>query len=222
MKIFTPQKKVDRTIRGAGKFDQEYYEEENYEYGRRYRDMARKIVPRILREIHPEANWRILDVGCALGGIVEVLRKRGLRAYGIDLSRWCIRTSPVRQYLRFGSVTNLPCPDQSVDIVICIDTFQYLTKSEAKKAVQELRRVARRFLCFECITKEDTKFSDPKENPDPERKHQSLFSEQEYLTLFKENGFRLKKKRFLPRAIPAKPYPHEFSFNAIFEVTPSS
>ena len=208
----------DRTIRDAGKFDQHYFEEENYVYGEWYRDQAKIIVERMFRHIKPERDWIFLDVGCALGGIVEELRKKKFESYGIDLSRWCLKKSPVREYLTFGSVTGIPCADQSVDVVTCIDMFQYLTKKEMEKAAKELRRITRRLLFFECITSEDEAFSDPKENPDPERKDRSLLSEDGYIKVLEAAGFRLKKKGFLPRVIKAKPYDHEFSFNAVFEV----
>ncbi|HLC76046.1 MAG TPA: class I SAM-dependent methyltransferase [Candidatus Peribacterales bacterium] len=212
------RKGADRTIRNASTFDREYFEEENYVYSRWYLDQAKKVIPRILKEAKPANDWVFLDIGCALGGMVKILRERGFAAYGVDLSQYCIRTSPMKQYLRFGSVTDLPCADESVDVALCFDTFQYLTKAEAKKAAKELRRITRRLLFFECITKEDADFSDPTQNPDTARKNRSLFSREEYIALFTSAGFRLKKLRFLPRSIPGKPYPHEFSFNAIFEV----
>ena len=147
---------------------------------------------------------------------MEILRKRNHEAYGVDISRWCIKNSPVRNYLRFGSATNLPCRSQSVDVTTCIDTFQ-------------LKRVTRKYLFFECITWEDEKFSDPDENPDTIRKHRSLFTHDEIVELFEDAGFRLKKKRFLPRKIVGshmgkrsakfdEVYEYDFSFNAIFEV----
>lgn len=184
---------------------------------------------RIFENIRPHTDWVFLDVGCALGGIVEILRKRNYEAYGVDISRWCIRNSPVHKYIRFGSATNLPCRSQSADTTICIDTFQYLTQKEAKKAAKELRRVTKKYLCFECITQEDEKFSDPRENPDTVRKHRSLFTRDGIVELFEDAGFRLKKCRFLPRKIIGshigkrsdkfdKVYEYEFSFNAIFEV----
>lgn len=211
------QKEPDRTIRDAGKFDQHYFEEENYVYGEWYRDQAKIIVERMFRHIKPERDWLFLDVGCALGGIVEELRERKFESYGIDLSRWCLQKSPVRQHLTFGSATSLPCADQSVDVVTCIDMFQYLTRVEMRKAARELRRVTRRFLFFESITREDTALSDPKENPDSARKNRSLLSATEYISLFENAGFRLKKRSFLPKLLKAEPYDHEFSFNAVFE-----
>lgn len=219
--IFTIQKNIDRTIRNAKKFDEHYFEEENYVYREWYRDQATIIVERMMRHIHPTKDWVFLDVGCALGGIVAELRERNFEAYGIDLSRWCLKQSPVREHLAFGSITSIPCTDQSADVVTCIDMFQYLTRKEMEKAAKELRRVTRRCLFLECITKEDEAFSDPKENPDSMRKNRSLLSERELLILFQKAGFRLKKQPFLPRIIRAKPYDHEFSFNAVFEVDTS-
>ena len=222
---FRRPRSADSTIGRAGQFGKTYFTEENYQYQEWYRDQAKKIITRMFAHIHPKEHWTFLDVGCALGGMVEVLRRRGYEAYGVDLSRWCIEHSPVASYLRFGSVTNLPCADQSVDVVTCFDTFQYLTVKEVQKAVQELKRVTRKYLCFESITWEDERFSDPEENPDTVRKHRSLCTRDELIELFEEAGFRIKKRRFLPRKIVGSAnekmeyFEYNFSFNAIFSVT---
>ena len=223
-----PRKDADKTFFRASAFNKKYFTEDNYKYQEWYKDQSKKIVTRMYQHLRPKPDWVFLDVGCALGGIVEILRRRKFEAYGIDLSRWCIKHSPVSKYLRFGSATNLPCADQSVDVTTCIDTFQYLNRDEAKKAAKELRRVTRKYLCFECITWEDEKFSDPKENPDTIRKHRSLLTRDEVVKLFEDAGFRLKKRRFLPRKIIGshmgkrnakynEVYEYDFSFNAIFE-----
>jgi len=218
-----PRKGADRTIRNAGAFDRAYFDDDNYCYTEWHRDQAQLIAKRILAALHPKKDWVLFDVGCALGGIVETFRRQGYEAYGVDLSRWCIQSSRVSRYLRFGSATNLPCADQSVDVAMCFDMFQYLTRSEAKSAAKELRRITRRYLCIECITREDTDWSNAEENPDAERKNRSLFTEKQYIALFEQAGFRLKKKSFLPREIDGKKifgehYKFYFSFNAIFEV----
>ena len=225
-----PRKAADKTLKRAAVFDKTYFTEENYKYEEWHSDQGEKIVKEINRHLHPKKHWTFLDVGCALGGVVQALRRRGYEAYGVDLSHWCIKNSPTKNYLHHGSVTNLPCADDSVDVTVCIDTFQYLTRDEAKNAIKELRRVTQKYLCFESITWEDTQFSDPKENPDTVRKHTSLFTQEELLELFEDAGFKVKKKRFLPRHIEgkAKPsaedddyleyYEYDFSFNAIFEV----
>ncbi len=224
-----PLKEADYTFDRSSSFGKNYFLEENYKYQDWHLDQARKIVTRIFEHIRPRPEWVFLDVGCALGGIVEILRKRKFEAYGVDISRWCIRNSPVRNYLRFGSATNLPCRSQSIDVTTCIDTFQYLNQDEAKIAAKELRRITKKYLCFECITWEDEKFSNPKENPDTIRKHRSLFTRDEIIELFEKAGFKLKKRRFLPRTIVGSHignrnseyneiYEYDFSFNAIFEV----
>ena len=215
---------MDRTIKHSSAFNEEYYTDKNYNYAEWHQDQSWKIVTRLFAHMHPKPDWVFLDIGCALGGMVEALRRHGFESYGIDISRYCLRNSPVKKYLRFGSVTNLPCADQSVDVSICIDTLQYLTQDEVRKAAKELRRVTRKYLCLECITWEDEKFSDPTENPDTMRKHTSLFTRDELIELFENAGFTLKKRRFLPRTIVGsiiandEYYDYQFSFNAIFEV----
>ena len=45
------------------------------------------IAEKIVQEINPRT---VLDAGCAMGFLVEGLRKRGVDAYGIDISEYAI------------------------------------------------------------------------------------------------------------------------------------
>jgi len=204
----------------SAKFDQSYFEDKNYNYLDWYKEQSQSIASEIhyYLSLRNERDWVFLDAGCALGGIVEVLRRRKFEAYGIDVSPYVLTHSPVKEFLKYGSVTDIPCRDQSVDVSICIDTFQYLTKEEARQAVRELRRVTRQYLCFEGITEEDRKYAEQKENPDRLRRGRSLFTRAEIIKLFEEEGFTLWMKGFLPRRIEGWWYDFDFSFNAIFEV----
>jgi len=207
----------DRTIEHSSKFDKDYFTEKNYNYHDWYLEQSQSIVSEIYYYLRPKRDWVFLDIGCALGGVVEILRRRKYEAYGIDVSKYCLKHSPVKEYLRFGSATDLPCKDNSVDVLTCFDTFQYLTREEAKKAIQEFRRVSRRFVCFESIVRED-KLSKQNENPDKLRQGRSLFTREEFLELFREAGFSVVLKGFLPRKIEGWWYDFAFSFNAIFEI----
>jgi methylase of polypeptide subunit release factors len=62
------------------------------------------IAERIVGELQPTS---VLDAGCAMGFLVESLRKRGIDTEGIDLSDYAIQNvhSSIKDYCRVQSVT---------------------------------------------------------------------------------------------------------------------
>ena len=89
----------------------------------------------IVRQIQPKT---VLDAGCAMGFLVEAFRKRGLEAWGLDVSDYAIqRVDPsIQPFCALGSITNtLP---RSYDLIVCIEVLEHLTSAEAEQAVQNL------------------------------------------------------------------------------------
>jgi SAM-dependent methyltransferase len=86
---------------------------------------------------------RVLEVGCAKGFVVDLLRRRGFDAWGVDFSRYAIRAAParVRGFVAVGDILDLKFPDNSFDLVACIETLEHLTPERAAQAVAELCRV---------------------------------------------------------------------------------
>jgi len=91
----------------------------------------------IVERIRPETA---LDVGCAIGFLVEELRARGVDAYGIDVSEYAIGQVPqeLRPYCRVGSVTEDIGRDY--DLVTCIEVLEHLPPDDAEKAVANITR----------------------------------------------------------------------------------
>jgi hypothetical protein len=46
------------------------------------------IAEHIFQDIHPTT---VLDAGCAMGFLVESLRKKGIQSFGIDISEYAIQ-----------------------------------------------------------------------------------------------------------------------------------
>lgn len=90
------------------------------------------IAEKIVQEINPRT---VLDAGCAMGFLVEGLRKRGVDAYGIDISEYAISQAheSIRPYLCVGSVAN-PFP-QRYDLIVSIEVLEHMPHTEAEKAV---------------------------------------------------------------------------------------
>jgi len=92
---------------------------------------------------------RTLDVGCALGFVVEALRELDIDAEGVDVSYYAVDHAPsgVRGHLRQGSLLDrLPFDDASFDVVTALETLEHLPPYSIAPALAELRRVCGGYL----------------------------------------------------------------------------
>jgi glycosyltransferase involved in cell wall biosynthesis len=84
----------------------------------------------------------VLDVGCAIGMLVEALRDCGIDAKGFDLSPWAIEQIPARlqPYCWVGSVTEEI--EGHYDLITCIEVLEHLPPWMADAAVANICRHA--------------------------------------------------------------------------------
>lgn len=78
------------------------------------------------------------DVGAGRGELVEMLRARGVRAFGLDLSAG---GRPAVQ----ASIAALPLKAGAVDLAMASEVLEHVPNPQLPAAVAELMRVARRF-----------------------------------------------------------------------------
>lgn len=100
------------------------------------RDVAKKL------ELYDYKN--LLDVGCGTGFLIELLQNRkDAQYYGLDLSPEMIKVAKSKfsesVNLVEGSADNLPYPDNTFDIVCCVQSFHHYPYPE--KAMEEAYRV---------------------------------------------------------------------------------
>lgn len=101
-------------------------------------------------------NFRVersLDVGCATGYLVEVLRERGIDGEGCDVSPFAIdHAAPgAKGHVRVGNpVTGLPWSDGTFDLVTALEILEHLPPDRVPVALAELRRVCRGY-CYATI-----------------------------------------------------------------------
>ncbi|MFN2431361.1 MAG: glycosyltransferase [Gemmatimonadota bacterium] len=138
------------------------------------------IARRLAKEIAPES---VLDVGCAMGLLVEALRDLGVPAYGIDVSRYAIDgvRADVKSHCHVAGVLDDLPPDlpPRFGLVTCIEVLEHLPPQQAGAAVSRL-----------CAWSDDVLFSS---SPDDfgEPTHQNVRSAAHWLRLFAAEGFHL-------------------------------
>jgi SAM-dependent methyltransferase len=73
---------------------------------------------------------RAIDIGCAQGYVVELLRRLGYKAHGIDVS-YVIEKSKVKDALIKASWTHIAFKDESFDLVTAFEVIEHLPNHKA-------------------------------------------------------------------------------------------
>ena len=82
---------------------------------------------------------KILDVGAGTGKLVKFLNYKGFEAIGVDSAKIAVKEYGVE----LAKADNLPFPNRSFDALTAISLIEHLTKTEAKKFLNEAYRVLR-------------------------------------------------------------------------------
>lgn len=101
------------------------------------------IADHVVRELRPLSA---LDAGCAIGMLVEALRRRGVDAEGVDISAWAVEQAPpdVRTHCRVASLTE-PLP-RRYDLITCIEVVEHMSVADARAAVATMCAATDRIL----------------------------------------------------------------------------
>jgi SAM-dependent methyltransferase len=121
-------------------FDEEYYARH---VGRPYRKdevwlaFFRPIADLIVTAIKPR---RVLDAGCGPGLLVELLRQRGVEAFGFDISSYAIAHAPdaVKPYCWQARVSDELSADY--DLIVCQEVFPHVLPADADAAIANFCR----------------------------------------------------------------------------------
>ena len=124
-------------------YDKDYYEA-HYDppYKRsetRWLDFFNHIADELVRSLKPQT---VLDVGCAIGFLVEAFWRRGVRAYGIDLSNYAIGQIPeeLKGFCAVRSVLE-PLPESfplAYNLITCIEVLEHMSHDEGQAAVKNI------------------------------------------------------------------------------------
>lgn len=169
---------------------------------------------RLLAGLLPADARTLLDVGCGGGLFLTHLQSahsgRFSRLCGVDRSR--AGAASVKERGVVASIDRLPWPDASFDVVSCLEVLEHLPAAIYSRAIQELTRVAGRYLlvsvpyrqdlvamhcrCPECLTSF---------HPDY---HMRSFHEETLQTLFTAHGFQTTGVHYLGAQVER--YDHAF------------
>ena len=95
-----------------------------------------------LIEMYVNKDTRILDVGCALGGLLSFLKEKGHKElYGIDVIEEYVELSKNKS-IKVGSVYDIPFEDNFFDVIILDHVLEHLV--DLKSVIKELKRVLSR------------------------------------------------------------------------------
>lgn len=101
----------------------------------------------------------VADCGCGDGDGVIHFAKKGCKTIGIDVSKKRIkvaRTEFPELDFRAKSILDTGLLDSSVDIFVCSETLEHLTRSQSLGAAQEMGRVCKP-VSYVCVTVPENK-----------------------------------------------------------------
>lgn len=114
-----------------------------YERNERWLKFFGEVAEGIVRDLHPSS---MLDAGCAMGFLVEELSRRGVDAWGVDVSEYAIGQvhESVRERCSVASLTE-PLP-RRYDLIACIEVLEHVPAAETDKAIANLCKATDRLL----------------------------------------------------------------------------
>ena len=174
-------------------FEKKYYESSQFWEGEMLHDQKNLERFRITNDLIKDDVSSILDAGCGNGAFVnDLLNKRNdLHIHALDRSEKALEFVKTKKSL--GDVSSLPFDDQSFDCVSCLEVIEHLPIAAYKKTLDELARVAKKYLIIsvpynETIEDSYTKCPSCKSIFNYEF-HLRSFDEENFAGLFKERGF---------------------------------
>src|SRR3989344_5125973 len=96
----------------------------------------------VTEKLKPEG--KSLEIGCADGSFSEKLKKKGLDAYGIDISRGAIEKANKKgiKALAINAETGLPFEDNEFDLVVATEVIEHIYDTDF--LIKEMNRVVKR------------------------------------------------------------------------------
>jgi len=110
-------------------------------------DFFQRAAENIIQNFNPDT---VLDVGCAMGHLVNALRERGVNAYGIDISEYAISRvqTEIKSYCKVFSVLDgLPCDfPRKYDLLVTIEVAEHLYEEEGDVYIENICKYSDRII----------------------------------------------------------------------------
>jgi glycosyltransferase involved in cell wall biosynthesis/SAM-dependent methyltransferase len=123
----------------AGLYDAQYFAHglgQPYRWGGfGWEERFGRIADATIAELAPKT---VLDAGCGIGFLVDALRKRGVDAYGFDVSEYAISQVPadMQPFCWVASITE--DLDRDYDLILCVEVLEHLPPELAEEAIDNL------------------------------------------------------------------------------------
>jgi SAM-dependent methyltransferase len=123
-----PYDKFIKEFYGKGYFtgDVAYSAYSGYLQDKQY--ICRNLEKQLKRSSRFKSNGKLLDVGCAMGYLVEIAAKAGYDAYGFDPSEYAISKADklIVKRVKVSDIDNVSYPKSTFDIVTMLDVLEHL------------------------------------------------------------------------------------------------
>lgn len=117
-----------------------------------------KFHEKMYQEFLPITSGTVVDVACGCGYGSKLLAEKANKVYGYDISKEAIDfaetyyNAPNIEYA-VADIRSLPLENQSVDMVISVETFEHVTEIET--VISEVHRILKPN-CFWCFSTPNT------------------------------------------------------------------
>jgi SAM-dependent methyltransferase len=97
-------------------------------------DIDKRIIAEVIGHFAPK---RILEIGCATGPVLKLLREMAIEAEGIEISHMAhaLAYREVKKQIHFGDILNLPL-QQHYDMIVGMDVFEHLNPNKMQRYLQ--------------------------------------------------------------------------------------
>lgn len=125
---------------------------ESYFAGGRIAIKAKNAEHRLVSELLASENPRdkkALDIGCGVGGYFDILLEKGFHIVGLDIAEGMVTVCHSKYAdsdsveLARADLENLPLRPDCFDLILCIDTLQYVNNESRRLALQEMVKLVK-------------------------------------------------------------------------------
>lgn len=163
-------------------YNKKYFDE--YSIGGKYDKVPDilEIADYIIDNFHPTT---VLDIGCAFGFFVEELIDKGVKAYGIDISKYAISQAnkKISPHLLVQNIEKEFDFDIQCDVILILETLEHLKRFQFLTKVNQILNTNGFLICS----------APSPENKDDDSTHVTILSEIEWIKKLNSFSFTLDK-----------------------------